>query len=149
MILSTHVSFFNVLFGSKEDIFGFYQLTDSVIVLDEIQSYRNYIWTEIITMLKYCASLMGMKIIIMSATLPNLEVLTDEKNQVVHLMQNRNLYFEHPIFKNRVKISYELLEDDKITYEKLLQHIIENKEKQQKYWLNLSKKIRRILFIKC
>ena len=45
---------------------------------------------------------MGMKIIIMSATLPNLEVLTDEKNQVVHLMQNRNLYFEHPIFKNRV-----------------------------------------------
>lgn len=129
----------------KEDIFGFYQLTDSVIVLDEIQSYRNYIWTEIITMLKYCASLMGMKIIIMSATLPNLEVLTDEKNQVVHLMQNRNLYFEHPIFKNRVKISYELLEDDKITYEKLLQHIIENKEKQQKYWLNLSKKIQLIL----
>lgn len=109
-------------------------------MLDEIQSYRNYIWTEIITMLKYCASLMGMKIIIMSATLPNLEVLTDEKNQVVHLMQNRNLYFEHPIFKNRVKISYELLEDDKITYEKLLQHIIENKEKQQKYWLNLSKR---------
>lgn len=141
MILSTHVSFFNVLFGSKkEDIFGFYQLTDSVIVLDEIQSYRNYIWTEIITMLKYCASLMGMKIIIMSATFPNLEVLTDEKNQVVHLMQNRNLYFEHPIFKNRVKISYELLEDDKITYEKLLQHIIENKEKQQKILVEFIKK---------
>ena len=109
-------------------------------MLDEIQSYRNYIWTEIITMLKYCASLMGMKIIIMSATLPNLEVLTDEKNQVVHLMQNRNLYFEHPIFKNRVKISYELLEDDKITYEKLLQHIIENKEKQQKILVEFIKK---------
>ena len=91
-------------------------------------------------MLKYCASLMGMKIIIMSATLPNLEVLTDEKNQVVHLMQNRNLYFEHPIFKNRVKISYELLEDDKITYEKLLQHIIENKENNKKILVEFIKK---------
>lgn len=75
MILSTHVSFFRTLFSCKrEDLFGFLQLTDAVIVLDEIQSYKNSIWAEIIVMLRACADLMGMKIIIMSATLPNLPV---------------------------------------------------------------------------
>lgn len=141
IILSTHVSFFNLLFGSKkEDVFGFYQLTNSVIVLDEIQSYRNYIWTEIIMMLKECASLMGMKIIIMSATLPDLEVLTGKSDQSIHLIKNRDLYFEHPIFKDRVKISYELLEKDKMTFEELLQHIIEHKKDSQKVLVEFIKK---------
>ena len=42
IVLSTHVMLFRTLFGQhKEDAFGFYQLCNSVIVLDEIQSYRN------------------------------------------------------------------------------------------------------------
>lgn len=140
IILSTHVSFFNLLFGSKkEDVFGFFQLSNAVIVLDEIQSYRNSIWSEIIIMLKACAKLMGMKIIIMSATLPNLEVLTGREEQAVHLIKKRDIYYQHPVFRDRVRISFELLEE-KIDYKKLLDHIVNNKRDNQKILLEFIKK---------
>lgn len=72
IVLSTHVMLFRTMFGhAKEDVFGFHQLSHSVIILDEIQSYKNELWGEIITFLKGFAELMQMKIIIMSATLPN------------------------------------------------------------------------------
>lgn len=123
VILSTHVSFFNTLFScKKEDLFGFIQLTDAVVVLDEIQSYKNSIWAEIMILLKICAELMGMKIIIMSATLPNLEVLGGEGCKVKYLMNNSEKYFKHYLFQNRVKISYELF-NDSFSLETLLEHI--------------------------
>lgn len=126
VILSTHVSFFNTLFSCrKEDLFGFLQLMDAVVVLDEIQSYKNSIWAEIILSLKACADLMGMQIIIMSATLPNLEVLAEEEFKVKYLMKNSDKYFQHYLFCNRVKISYELL-DTSFSLEILLKHIEEN-----------------------
>lgn len=68
------------MFGdSKENAFGFHQLCNSVIVLDEIQSYRNNLWNEIITFLKGIAKLLHIRVIIMSATLPNLELLTEKR----------------------------------------------------------------------
>lgn len=122
-ILSTHVSFFNLLFGSrKEDVIGFHQLSESVIVLDEIQSYRNEIWAEIMIMLKACAELMNMKVIIMSATLPNLEELSMQSCTVKHLIYNPQIYYQHYLFKDRVKLNYELL-DEEINLEKLKDHI--------------------------
>lgn len=131
IILSTHVSFFNLLFGeNKEDIFGFFQLSDAVIVLDEIQSYRNSIWSEIIIFLQHCAKLMGMKIIIMSATLPDLGYLSVERKGIVQLINHRDDYFKHPIFQNRVKLSFELLED-KITQDQLLNHLIQHKKEER------------------
>ena len=88
-ILSSHVTFFRTLFGTgKEDIMSFFQLLNSVVVLDEIQSYRNAIWTEIMIFLNSCAELMNMKIIIMSATLPDLSQLVDGKCNVVKLIRN-------------------------------------------------------------
>ena len=66
MILTTHVSFFDTLFGdSKESAFAFYQLAGSIVVLDEIQSYKNEIWGEIITFLTELTEFLHMKIIIM------------------------------------------------------------------------------------
>jgi len=122
-ILSTHVSLFNTMFGaSREDVFGFLQLANSVIVLDEIQSYKNKIWTEIICFLKVLADFMDCRIIIMSATLPDLEYLTVEKEQVIRLMENRNKYFYNPLFKDRVKVSYELI-NGKTDNQKLFEHI--------------------------
>ena len=84
MIISTHVSLFDVMFGNtKESAFGFHQLMNSVIVLDEIQSYKNGIWGEMIYFLKQFASLLNMKIIIMSATLPNLDILSGSTYKAV------------------------------------------------------------------
>lgn len=134
-IVTTHVGIFNTLIGNtKEDCMPFYQLTNSVIVFDEIQAYKNTIWTEIIKILNSYAKLLNIKIIIMSATLPNLSYLLDEeeKNNISKLIENRDEYFNNIIFKNRVKVNYDLLSEQKIEYEELLQHIIENSLNSQK-----------------
>ena len=134
-IVITHVGIFNSLVGNtKEDCMPFYQLANSVIVFDEIQAYKNTIWTEIIKILNSYAKLMNIKIIIMSATLPNLSYLLDEeeKNNISKLIENRDEYFNNAIFKNRVEVNYDLLSEQKIEYEELLQHIIENSLNSQK-----------------
>ena len=134
-IVTTHVGIFNTLIGNtKEDCMPFYQLTNSVIVFDEIQAYKNTIWTEIIKILNSYAKLLNIKIIIMSATLPNLSYLLDEeeKNNISKLIENRDEYFNNTIFKNRVEVNYDLLSEQKIEYEELLQHIIENSLNSQK-----------------
>lgn len=134
-IVTTHVGIFNSLVGNtKEDCMPFYQLTNSVIVFDEIQAYKNTIWTEIIKILNSYAKLLNIKIIIMSATLPNLSYLLDEeeKNNISKLIENRDEYFNNTIFKNRVEVNYDLLSEQKIEYEELLQHIIENSLNSQK-----------------
>src|SRR5699024_11697114 len=52
-LLSTHVFLFETMFSNRrESVFGFSQLINSVIVLDEIQSYKNKIWSEIIIFLE-------------------------------------------------------------------------------------------------
>lgn len=123
MILTTHVSLFDTIFGdSKESAFGFHQLAGSILILDEIQSYRNEIWGEIITFLTEIAEFLHMKIIIMSATLPNLDELKKPSDQTAYLIQNRNKFFQHSCFKDRVIVKRDLL-DTKVTMENLLEHI--------------------------
>lgn len=124
IVLSTHVMLFRTLFGHcKEDAFGFYQLCNSVIVLDEIQSYKNALWAEIITFFKGFAELLNIKIIIMSATLPNLEILTENQTKTVRLIKNRKKYFNHPKFSDRVVANYRLL-DKTITMDELKEHML-------------------------
>lgn len=140
LILTTHVSLFDTIFGdSKESCFGFHQLVGGILVLDEIQSYRIERWGEIITFFTEMAEFINMKVIIMSATLPNLDILRTEAERkdskkdnsrsgeehlpvTVHLLSNRERYFGHPCFKNRVKVNRELLQQD-ITMEELLDHV--------------------------
>lgn len=129
-ILSTHVMLFRTMFGNaKEDVFGFQQLCHSVIVLDEIQSYKINLWSEMIAFLKEFAELLDIKVIIISATLPNLEVLTDHKENAVRLLSDCLKYFHHKMFRERVVPKYDLLEED-ITLESLAEHVLENKNKK-------------------
>lgn len=137
MILTTHVSLFSYMFGTtKENIFAFHQLANSVIILDEIQSYKNLIWREIIEFLNEFSKLLNIKIIIMSATLPNLEELLNSKGleneNSVNLIKNRDKYFKNKKFKNRVKVDYSLmdLEDEEI-FEKLIEKLKEYEGKKR------------------
>lgn len=125
-VLTTHVSLFDTLFGnSRESVFGFHQIANSVIVLDEIQSYKNTIWTEIVMFLKEFSELFQIKVIIMSATLPNFEQLVAYENLCVRLITNREKYFEHPIFKKRVQVRFDLM-NQKMDMDILLKHVIES-----------------------
>lgn len=126
IVLTTHVSLFDTIFGdSKESAFAFHQLSGSIVVLDEIQSYKNSILGEIITFLTELAEFMHMKIIFMSATLPNLGLLSDGSGEAGILIQNREKYFCHPCFQKRVEISRELL-NEKITMDILYRHVKKN-----------------------
>ncbi|WP_425447304.1 CRISPR-associated helicase Cas3' [Dethiothermospora halolimnae] len=132
MVLTTHVTIFKYLFGtSKEDIFPLHQLAGSVIVLDEIQSYRNLIWGEIITLLTCYAKILNIKIIIMSATLPELDKLSLSTGNTVKLIEDRRKYFENPIFKDRVNVDYSLLQSQNIE-DDLYNHVKEKSYKGKK-----------------
>lgn len=125
MVLTTHVTIFSFLFGiSKENIFPLYQLANSVIVLDEIQSYKNLIWGEIITFLTCYAKLLNIKFIIMSATLPNLDDLSLSMGSTVKLIEDRDKYFKNPVFKDRVKVDYSLMSSENMP-DDLYNHIKE------------------------
>ena len=135
MILSTHVSLFNIIFGNRQsDVLAFYQLANSVIVLDEIQSYKNKIWAEIICYLKELAKMFNIKIIIMSATLPDLDILSRFQAQAVDLLENSSRFFAVDCFKNRVKLKYDLLKIDK-------DNILDKLKTHLKQYLKSDKKI--------
>lgn len=125
-ILTTHVNLFQIMFGcEREAAISFYQLAGSVVVLDEIQSYKNVLWTEIMMFLQCYSRLLNMKIIIMSATLPKLDMLTGNHEKVVNLIENPEKYFQDARFKKRVALSYELLYQDKKTEMKeLYAHVL-------------------------
>lgn len=143
-ILTTHVSLFDTLFGdTAASCFGFIQLIDSVIVFDEIQSYKSTIWEEIIQFLYTFSEILNMKIIIMSATLPDLTKLIGEKGYSVELIDDREKYFPHKLFKNRVEVSYELLNEEieKDDIDKVLfEHISDNLKKYDKIMIEFIKK---------
>ena len=133
-ILTTHVNLFQIMFGcEREAAISFYQLAGSVVVLDEIQSYKNVLWTEIMMFLQCYSRLLNMKIIIMSATLPKLDMLTGNHEKVVNLIKNPEKYFQDARFKKRVALSYELLYPDKKTeIEELYAHVLGQAQKGKK-----------------
>jgi len=114
IILTTHVSLFNILFGtSKDDNYPLWQLANSVIIIDEIQSYNNNLWWYMIEFFQKYAELLNIKIIIMSATLPKLDILLENdgksKNSFVDLIINRDELFQNSFFKDRVDVDFSLL----------------------------------------
>ena len=145
-IIYGHGRINGTMFGSlKEDVFAFHQLANSVIVLDEIQSYKNIIWTEIIYFLKAFSKILNIKVIIMSATLPNLNLLTikndseDVLKNTTNLIKDREKYFSNSLFKNRVSIDYTLMDSQDI-FNDLLTHVIENSNKNKKILMEFIKK---------
>ena len=82
-----------------------------------------------IAFLKEFAELLDIKVIVMSATLPNLEVLTDHKENAVRLIPDCSKYFHHKMFRERVVPNYDLLEEH-MTLELLGEYVLENKDKK-------------------
>ncbi len=117
IVLTTHVNFFATLFGTnREAVFPLAHLANSVIILDEIQSYPNHLWKEIILFLQEYAKLLNMRVIIMSATLPDLAQLSlKNAAPIPRLIKDPNRYYQHPLFKNRVDLDFSLLANDKET----------------------------------
>lgn len=109
--ITSHVNFFDTIFGvSKSSNYTLYNYINSIVIIDEIQSYSNEIWRHIIKMLDKYASLLNIKFIIMSATLPKLDIMLDSSDALYcKLINDANKYYNNPLFKNRVKLNFDLL----------------------------------------
>jgi CRISPR-associated endonuclease/helicase Cas3 len=95
------------------------------LIFDEIQSYKNSIWKEIITFLNHYSKILNIKIIIMSATLPNLCKLSNTDIDYVDLILDTDKFYQNSIFKNRVKPDYSLMKYKENVEEELLNHVLE------------------------
>lgn len=138
-IITTHVALFDILFGtSKEDNFPLWQLANSVIILDEIQAYNNQLWWYMAEFFDKYATLLNIKIIIMSATLPKLDKFLERQDSFVSLVKKRDYFFEHPLFRDRVVPDFSYL-SEKMTFEKL-QKLLSKQPKDKKILFEFIKK---------
>ncbi|WP_061214015.1 CRISPR-associated helicase/endonuclease Cas3 [Syntrophomonas wolfei] len=150
IVLTSHVNFFNALFScGRNQGFPLLKLCNSVIVIDEIQSYKNAIWREIISFLQKYAKLLNMKIIIMSATLPQLDKLLKTADaKFATLIEKPEKYYHHPLFRDRVRLDFSLLAEEKITLDRLKKEVLRFKDKRVLVEF-IKKKTARIFYMMC
>lgn len=126
-ILTTHVSLFNILFSPRrENTYGFYKLVNSVLVFDEIQTYKNSLWSYIMTFIQTISEILDIKVIMMSATLPPIDRLTAIDVPIYPLVKEPSFYYQHPYFKNRVTIHDDLLKIENLTLDGLADFVLEH-----------------------
>ena len=104
--LLSHVKFFNVLTGvSKDDNYIFHRLANSIVIIDEIQTYSPDLWSSIVYILDSFAEKFNIKFIVMSATLPKIgDILNEPNSKFISLVSNKQNYFTNPNFEGRVTI---------------------------------------------
>ena len=113
IVLLSHIKFFDIIkTNDKELNYLFHRLANSVVVIDEMQSYLPSTWNAISYFIVNYAKILNIKFVIMSATLPKIgDVVSRE--EFVYLLSDKKQYFLNPNFCNRVKYDYSLLSMDK------------------------------------
>jgi CRISPR-associated endonuclease/helicase Cas3 len=109
--LLSHIKFFNILkSNSKDTNYILHRMSNSVVIIDELQTYTPKHWDKIIFFLHHYAKHFNIRFIVMSATLPKIDKLSKEaKGKVQRLMPNKQQYFTNPNFKGRVTFDFSLL----------------------------------------
>ncbi|CZE47063.1 CRISPR-associated helicase Cas3' [Campylobacter geochelonis] len=131
-VLTSHVGLFKILFGiTKEENYPLYSLANSVIILDEIQSYNPNLWEFMAFFFDKFAKALNIKFIIMSATLPKISSMLENEDNWCDLLPNSRDIFQNKLFKDRVKVDFSLLATPKDEiFEKLVEITKEHKDKK-------------------
>lgn len=110
--LLSHVRFFDVLkTNSKEANYLLHRLANSVVIVDELQSYNPKIWDKMLYFISQYAEYFNIRFILMSATLPKLDKLNLQLNPIPafqELLPNAQKYLENPNFAKRVQFNFDL-----------------------------------------
>lgn len=124
VLFMSNVKFFDLFFRSeKNSNYNFYQLANSVVIIDEIQSYNDTLWPLLAEIIFKISKEFNIYFIIMSATLPDLHELVKQSNEVLGekestddfaylLKEQSSLVFEHKLFK-RVKYNFDEIKESK------------------------------------
>lgn len=113
IVLMTHVKFFDILkANSKESNYILHRLTNSVVVIDELQSYPPREWDKICYFIAEYAQYFNVKFILMSATLPKLDNIRTVglPERFIPLIADKVRYFQNPNFRERVRFDFSWLE---------------------------------------
>lgn len=142
--LLSHVKFFDILTGiSKDDNYIFHRLANSIVIIDEIQTYSPDFWSKIVYLLDMYAKNFNIKFIVMSATLPKIGKIIDSQFTFLVSEKNKPQYFQNPNFANRVKIITEVI---KINEPKdIYKQLIDESKNYQNLKTNDSKKVKTII----
>lgn len=116
--LLTHIRFFDILKSDrKDDIYLIHRLANSIVVLDELQSYPPRQWDKMLHLLNQYGQFFNIRFILMSATLPRLDKIEAVRRaakiplpEVVDLLPDPRRYFTNPNFGRRVTFRFELLD---------------------------------------
>lgn len=111
----SHIRFFDILkTNEKETNYLLHRLANSIVVIDELQSYNPQHWDKMIYFIKQYADKFNIKFILMSATLPKLDkldVIKDQGQDFVYLLPDaKKSYFNNPNFAGRVTFNFDLFE---------------------------------------
>ncbi|MCM4154764.1 CRISPR-associated helicase Cas3' [Gramella sp. AN32] len=133
--LLSHVRFFNMLVtNEKERNYILHRLANSVVVIDELQSYSPKQWDKVIYLIQEYARAYNIRFIIMSATLPKINKLKLEipVENIVYLLPNaRKDYFQNVNFRDRVAFDFSLTEQ-KIELDYLAEKVLEESQEYAK-----------------
>lgn len=137
--LLTHIRFFDILkTNEKETNYLFHRLANSIVVIDELQSYSPVHWDKMLYFIQNYAKTFNVKFILMSATLPRIDKLNlplENKPVFTDLLPNAKQYFTNPNFAERVKFRFdyrnatlEMPELAEIVIEKSADYFAQNEE---------------------
>ncbi len=115
--LLTHIKFFNILKGNdKETNYIYHRLANSIVIIDELQSYNPKHWDKMAWILSEYGRVFNIKFILMSATLPKIneadKTITEPFERLI-LEKHKDLYFQNPNFGNRIDFDFTLLNWEK------------------------------------
>lgn len=131
--LLSHIRFFNLLKSNiKEENYLLHRLANSVVVIDELQSYNPKQWDKLIYFIKRYSDLYNMRFILMSATLPkigNLEIKGLNVDDIIYLLPNAKTdYFNNVNFAGRIDFDYSL-SNERVSLDVLAERVIEESKR--------------------
>ncbi|MBI4810905.1 MAG: CRISPR-associated endonuclease Cas3'', partial [Ignavibacteriales bacterium] len=119
--LISHIRFFDILTSNEKEVnYLLHRVANSIVIIDEIQSYTPSEWDKINYLLNSYSESFNITFIVMSATLP--------KISKVYLVENKDNYFQNPNFKNRVVFNFDYLKSEEYSSENLLSIVYEHSE---------------------
>jgi CRISPR-associated endonuclease/helicase Cas3 len=109
--LLTHIRFFDILkTNEKETNYLLHRLTNSIVVIDELQSYPPQHWDKMLYFIRQFAEPFNVRFILMSATLPRIDKLNlplTNRTIFTDLLPKAKEYFTNPNFCDRVRFRFD------------------------------------------
>lgn len=131
--LLSHIKFFDILKSNAKEVnYLLHRMSNSVVVIDELQTYDPKHWDKIILFLDHYAHFFNIRFILMSATLPKIGDLSNNaRGKITYLLKDKKAYFTNPNFKGRIEFDFSLLKKypkANITPEQLRDFVYEKSE---------------------